>query len=122
MLFQSLLSIAALSAPATANFYIFATNSNYFSPDGGSGGQFNFLNNPPSCDDINNSINIMSTGNDASSGGVACDGCDISKNTQDWDITRFEFYDGPDAIGGSTDSPESLTSGGLGHISTLLFA
>lgn len=119
MFSRNFLSLALLSATVSADFLIFATTSNQY--DGSSASGFNFLNHPPSCDDIGNSINIITYDNDASKGGAACDGegygCTSAENIRDWDITRFEFYDGPDAIGGGTDDPESLTSGGLGHIS-----
>lgn len=118
MLSKSLFTLALLGAAAervTANFLIFATTNNDIL---GAANQFLLFNNPPSCEDAANAI-PLTTGydNDASSGGAACDGCDIGKNTQDWDITRLEFYDGSDAIGSATDNPQPLTSGGLGHLS-----
>jgi len=45
--------------------------------------------------------------NDASDGGVSCDGCDNAANMADWDITRFEFDGG-------------ASGGGLGHLSNSL--
>ena len=84
--------------PAAADFSIFASSENQF-PDPALTVTSTFFNNPPSCDDVVHSIGVTSGyENDASNGGFACDGCDISKAIPDWDITRFEINDDNDNI------------------------
>lgn len=80
--------------PVAADFSIFAATENQF-PDSIQSVATIFFNNPPDCDDIVNGAVEFTNNfyNDASGGGVACDGCDASKATPDWDITRFEIND-----------------------------
>lgn len=93
MRFTTASAAAALVAvqPAAANFLIFDIINNQ-APDPTTSQSVLLYNNPPACD----SPGFMSDANfynDASRGGFACDGCDISKAMPDWDITRFEFND-----------------------------
>jgi hypothetical protein len=81
-------------SPVAADFLIFAGAENQ-DPDPAETSLILFFNNPPSCHDVT-SVAIQWTiqgNNDASHGGVACDGCSGSEAPQDWTPTRFEVYD-----------------------------
>jgi hypothetical protein len=112
-------ALLGLASTVIADLYIFQASVGTWE-DGGpiAGDPINVFTSPPSCNDVGRAINIFSVNNDASSGGFACDGCDVGTAIVNWSITRFEMYDGPDAIGSSTSNPTGLTSGAVGHIST----
>lgn len=103
----SILAAVAMMAPmALADYYIFIGQQQE-ETDGGGGttliqNESWFLNNPPDCNNFLNSTPLgKDVDNDASSGGVAMDGNDPNANIRDWDLTRFEFYNGAncDAVG-----------------------
>lgn len=80
--------------PVAADFLIFAGAENQ-EPDPTQTSLILFFNNPPSCHDVTD-VAIQWTiqgNNDASHGGVACDGCGGGLAPQDWTPTRFEVYD-----------------------------
>ncbi|KAH7021986.1 hypothetical protein EDB80DRAFT_805540 [Ilyonectria destructans] len=78
---------------AVADFLIFCGAENQF-PDAASTSSVSFFNNPPDCDDFVNSVGwTPEFYNDASHGGIACDGCTAAKSPADWDVTRFEVND-----------------------------
>jgi hypothetical protein len=96
MRFSTITLLSGLWAisPVAADFLIFCGAENQ-DPDPAQSSLVLFFNNPPSCHDVT-SVAIEWTiqgNNDASHGGVACDGCDGSKAPQDWDVQRFEVYD-----------------------------
>lgn len=98
-------AIALLSAisPALADFKIFCgVDSN--SGDGITATVCMFFNNPPDCDDVigEGGPFYIERDNDASSGGIACDGCDIGAAPADWDVTRLEINE-PDYFDGGAD-------------------
>ncbi|KAK7464808.1 hypothetical protein VKT23_006014 [Stygiomarasmius scandens] len=119
--FLALLSAFVLPL-VRADFRIFYAMDNTLDEGGSSTSNVLFLfNNPPDCDDVHNAVAVPAGSgngdpNDASSGGFACDGCDSDKAPDDFDITRLEIYDGPDAVGSATDSPHGITTEALGHI------
>ncbi|KAK7464806.1 hypothetical protein VKT23_006012 [Stygiomarasmius scandens] len=119
--FFALLS-ASLLPLVQADFRIFFAVSNDLSEGGAtSSNELLLFNNPPDCNDISSAVPISAGSgngdpNDASSGGFACDGCDADKAPDDFDITRLEIFDGPDAVGGSTNNPSGVTTEALGHI------
>ncbi|KPM43019.1 hypothetical protein AK830_g3542 [Neonectria ditissima] len=95
MHFTAATLVATLLAvrPVVADFLIFCGAENQF-PDSILTTLVMFFNNPPDCDDAVNTVQWTAQFyNDASHGGIACDGCDGSKAPQDWDITRLEVYD-----------------------------
>ncbi|KAH0565896.1 hypothetical protein GP486_000699 [Trichoglossum hirsutum] len=108
--------LLGLSSTVVADLYIFQVTATAMDEGGLEVGHpINIFSSPPSCNDVNNAINIFSVNNDASKGGFVCDGCNEG-SILDWTITRFEMYDGPNAIGAATSSPVSLTTGAVGHI------
>ncbi|KAF9039993.1 hypothetical protein BJ165DRAFT_1494877 [Panaeolus papilionaceus] len=121
--FSFLVAACTLLPLVHADFLIFFATSNDVTEGGTFADTELFLvNNPPSCDDISKVVPIPAGSgngdpNDASSGGFACDGCDISKAPDDMEITRLEIYDGPDAVGSATDNPTGITTDAVGHIS-----
>ncbi|KAJ3535513.1 hypothetical protein NM208_g7100 [Fusarium decemcellulare] len=90
----SLAVMLMASHGAVADFLIFCGAENQ-APDPASNSLVLFFNNPPDCDDaVNHAIQWnIDPFNDASNGGIACDGCDGGKAPQDWDVTRFEVFD-----------------------------
>jgi len=112
----TIFALLGLASTVAADLYIFQVMSNFFTEGGtGTGDPIHVYSNRPNCKAVNNAIPLYSVDNDASSGGFACDGCDKGAIV-DWPITRFEMYDGPDAVGSSTHHPTGLTSGTVGHI------
>ncbi|KAM5344171.1 hypothetical protein ACJ41O_012708 [Fusarium nematophilum] len=85
--------LGLLAIPAAADFRIYIGAEQSLSEGGNQlawGMQIH--NNPPSCDDTNNQPSkIWNPRNDATIGGWACDGCDVSKHTLDWPIERLEL-------------------------------
>ncbi|KAF7554243.1 hypothetical protein G7Z17_g3064 [Cylindrodendrum hubeiense] len=88
------LAAVLLAARLTvADFLIFCGAENQL-PDPASSLTVSFFNNPPDCDDFVNSVGwTPQFYNDASHGGIACDGCTAAKAASDWDVTRLEVYD-----------------------------
>lgn len=90
----SLIALGLAISPALADFHIFCGNAN----SGLGGGQTNqecvFFNNPPNCDDALHKAVPLTFGfdNDASHGGMACDGCGATA-VKDWDVKRLEVND-----------------------------
>lgn len=106
----ALSAIFALLAirPALADFKVFCgTDGNAL--DGVSANECHFFNNPPDCADFENSVSFVIQ-KDVSFDGVACDGCDISKAPQDWDVTRLEIHE------------PNYFEGGVDHFSTPSFS
>lgn len=86
------LSILAAISPVLADFSIYCgRDQNSFD---GPASECLFFNNPPSCDDVGNSIQFfVDPHNDASFSGLTCDGCDAAASPYDWDITRIEVHE-----------------------------
>lgn len=96
--------------PAVADFLIFSGYSNSM-PDQQQTNVNMFFNESPDCDmGVNTPQMTQDFYNDASNGGIACDGCDRSKAPQDWEVTRFEIND--------TDGSYLAGPDGAVHIST----
>ena len=75
---------------------------------------------PLGCSDVDGMVSLSNPNdNDASSGGWACDGCNQDA-VRDWDIERFEMYNGDDAVGAVTDDPFPLFDRATGAVSTCL--
>ncbi|CAM1502962.1 Fc.00g077380.m01.CDS01 [Cosmosporella sp. VM-42] len=121
---SALAAVLMAVRPAVADFYIFCGYSNQ-TPDAAQSSLVMFFNNPPDCSDSGNAVQMsLQLYNDASNGGLACDGCTASKAPQDWDVTRFEFYDdNGDYIANAGDKPhitpyEDKEHGGWGLYDT----
>lgn len=99
--------------PVAADFSVFTIQDNPATDADVQTNGFKFFNNPPDCDDINNSVPWINGWNDASDGGAACDGCDGGKNVLDWDVTRFEINDNTnDYFAGPHDNMHMSMSSG----------
>lgn len=86
-----------------ADFVIYAGQSNNYDLVGASD-QTNLLSiypYTPDCGMVGNDVPFTNYNNDLDIGGYACDGCSDAVAVKDWYITRLEFNNGPDAIGGS---------------------
>lgn len=99
---------------AFADFRIYIGQDNDIIAPGSTGSYsaLYLLNAEPDCDDFNNSIELVNDGNDASDHGWACDGCDASQATGDWDITRLEINNSGNPC--ISDLPAHVTLYGTG--------
>ena len=114
------LALAAAS-PALADFTVYLGNTNEINNPGVSFSASAMQvhdHAPLGCSDVDGSVSLSNpSDNDASSGGWACDGCNQDA-VRDWNINRFEMYNGEDAVGASTDDPIPLFNRATGSVST----
>ncbi|KAM0327735.1 hypothetical protein ACHAQA_006030 [Verticillium albo-atrum] len=95
MQFKTLTLFTALVPAALADFKVFCGVGCNTIDGTGCPSTCIFLNNPASCEDVDNSVAFrIQSDVSGACGGVACDGCDISKPAGDWTITRLEIHDG----------------------------
>lgn len=94
--------------PVAADFMIFYEVVNQI-PDPAQFYYVELFNNPPGCDSPGQGAD-SNYYNDASGGGFACDGCDISQQMVDWDITRFEFNDSKDTVFAGPAQPYHISA------------
>lgn len=99
----SALAVLLVVRLALADFKVFC-GMDMNSGDGITAADCMFFNNPPDCDDvIGGSVPFyIERDNDASGGGLACDGCSSAVAVQDWDVTRLEINE-PDYFDNGAD-------------------
>lgn len=122
----TILGLAATTAillnGAAADFTIYLGNTNEIDNPGisfSAAGMQVHDHAPLDCSEVSDMVTISTpSDNDASSGGWACDGCNADA-VRDWDVQRFEMYNGDDAVGSETDNPIPLFSSATGSVSTL---
>ena len=91
MQFKTLAFVASLAPAALAVFKVFCGEGcNGFDGSGCAPACF-FFSNPPSCNDVMDSVSFYIQSDVSNCGGVACDGCDKGAASRDWDITRLEI-------------------------------
>ncbi|KAL2201825.1 hypothetical protein CC79DRAFT_1338541 [Sarocladium strictum] len=101
--------LALLPISVHADFKVFCGERCVGADAGGCGVACQFMNNPASCDDVNDSI-VFHTEKDVSGcGGVRCKGCDQSKPSKEWDIEELEINDTQEC------TPSSKNWDGLGE-------
>ncbi|KAI1253858.1 hypothetical protein MGN70_004253 [Eutypa lata] len=119
----TILGLAATTAillnGAAADFTIYLGNTNEIDNPGisfSAAGMQVHDHAPLDCSEVSDMVTISTpSDNDASSGGWACDGCNADA-VRDWDVQRFEMYNGDDAVGSETDNPIPLFSSATGSV------
>lgn len=94
--------VAALLSvrPVAADFKVYCGAGANGLDGGGPAPACLFFNNPPDCNDVGDSVSHFSDRRSdvSKTGGLVCDGCDISAPPSDWVITRIEINDKGDAL------------------------
>ena len=117
----SVIATLAASKGALADFQVYLGTTNEINNPGTSFSASAMQvhdHSPLGCSDVDGMVSLSNPNdNDASSGGWACDGCNQDA-VRDWDIERFEMYNGDDAVGAVTDDPFPLFDRATGAVST----
>jgi hypothetical protein len=91
MISKTLLFMTTMAPAALADFKVYCGTRCVVADAGGCAPACHFMNNEPSCADIQNSVNFHITDDTSGCGGVACDGCDDVNPAAEWEITRLEI-------------------------------
>ncbi|KAL2202484.1 hypothetical protein CC79DRAFT_1372653 [Sarocladium strictum] len=90
---KTLALLAALMPAALADFKVFCGQRCVVADAGGCGPSCIFMNNPASCEDVENSVNFHTQDDVSKCDGLRCEGCDDGIPPRDWFITELEIND-----------------------------